>query len=278
MTPLRRKMIEAMHLRGFSERTVKAYVYHVSGLAKHYGVSPERLSAEQVRGYVSSKIEQGLSPSTCRQAMAAMRFLYQKVLGRPPQHFNLPLPKRPQKLPEILSRKEVKRICEAPENPKHRLMLTTTYAEGLRVSELAHLRTTDIDLERKTVHVHLGKGARDRYVPLSERLEDRLVDWWREHPKTYRLFPGSKPTAPMNLTSAQRVYQRAKWRAGVTKNGGIHALRHAFATHLLEAGTPLPKIRQLLGHGCISSTMRYLHVRRDLPEKVRSPLDLGDEE
>lgn len=275
MTPLRRKMIEAMRLRGLSDSTVKAYLYHIRALAEHYGISPDKLTGQQVRDYVIALIERGLSASTCRQAVGAIRFLYHKVLARSTQHFDLPLAKGEQKLPEILSRVEVDRICSAPENPKHRLLLMTTYAEGLRVSELVHLRSVDLDLERKTVHVHLGKGARDRYLPLSERLESKLRDWWGEHPKTYRLFAGSKATEPMNVNTAQRVYQRAKWTAGVSKHGGIHSLRHAFATHLLEAGTSLPKIQRLLGHRRISSTMRYLHMQRDLTEQIRSPLDIG---
>jgi site-specific recombinase XerD len=251
-------------------------VHQIRALAKHYHTPPNELSAEQVRAYVLHEIERGLSASTCRQAVGAMRFLYHTVLERPPMRFDIPLPKGPQAMPEILSRGEVGRICSAPANRKHRLLLLTTYAEGLRVSEVVHLRTVDIDLERKTVHVHLGKGARDRYVPLSDRLESRLCAWWTEHPKTYRLFAGARATDPMHQTTAQRVYQRAKGKAGVRKHGGIHALRHAFATHLLEAGTSLPTIQRLLGHRRISSTMRYLHLRRDLARQVRSPLDLID--
>lgn len=274
MTPLRRQMIDAMRVHGLSKPTVKSYLFQIQQLAKHYRVSPAELSPKQLRDYLLHLIDRGLSVSSCRQASAAMRWLYYRVLGRDRKQFYIPLPKGQHKQPEILSRGEVERICSAPKNPKHRLMLFTTYAEGLRVSELVHLRTVDIDLERKTVHVHLGKGARDRLVPLSDRLESHLRAWWRGHPQTYRLFAGANATAAMHTTSAQRVYQLAKRGAGVTKEGGIHALRHAFATHLLEAGTPLPTIRQLLGHGCISSTMRYLHLQRDLAHQIRSPFDL----
>lgn len=274
MTLLRRKMIDAMRLRGLSPRTIQAYVNQIRSLAKHYHRPPDELTAEEVRAYLLHRIESGRSASTCRQAVMAIRFLYHRVLGRPAMDFEVPLPRAPQAMPEILSRGEVERLCSAPTNPKHRLLLLTTYAEGLRVSELVHLRTIDIDLERKTVHVHLGKGARDRYLPLSDRLEGHLRAWWQCHPKTYRLFAGARAEDPMHETTAQRVYQRAKDKAGVRKRGGIHALRHAFATHLLEAGTPLPTIQRLLGHRHISSTMRYLHLRRDLAQQVCSPLDL----
>jgi site-specific recombinase XerD len=197
-------------------------------------------------------------------------------LKRDRTSFSIPAPRQPVKVPHILSTDDVRRILAATSNAKHHVMLATTYAAGLRVNELVHLRVTDIDSARMTIRVEQGKGAKDRYTLLSVRLLDELRAYWREaRPRTW-LFPGRSTDQPMDASGIQRAYTAAKQRAGVTKPGGIHGLRHAFATHLLEAGVDVPTIQRLLGHRALSTTSRYFHLAHPTLLAHRSPLDLLD--
>jgi site-specific recombinase XerD len=205
--------------------------------------------------------------------VCALRFFYEITLGRPRAAFAVPLPKGAQKLPEILSREEVARVLASAANPKHRVLLMTTYAGGLRVSEVVRLRVGDIDADRMLMRIEQAKGRKDRYTLLSQRLLEELRGYYRVYRPTPWLFPQRRNTAPMATASALRIYHTAKARAGVRKQGGIHALRHAFATHLLESGTDLATIQSLLGHGCIKTTMRYVHLSRQRVAEHVSPLD-----
>src|SRR3989442_2924982 len=275
MSELRTRMIRDMALRGFSPRTHESYIAAVVRLAKHYHRSPDQLTIGEVQAYLAHLIlERKLSWSTCSQATSAFRFLYHVTLGHPRTDFHVPLPKQPQKLPEILSREEVWRLLAAPPHPRHRLLLTTVYAAGLRVSEAIALRVTDIDADRMTIRIEQGKGAKDRYVPLAARLLQDLRAYWTSAPPSVWLFANSQATGPIDITVAQKIYTLAKLRAGIQKQGGIHALRHAFATHLLEAGVDLHTVQRLLGHRQISTTMRYFHLSQGRLVGTRSPLDL----
>ena len=166
------------------------------------------------------------------------------------------------------------RLLTAPSHPRHRLLLTTIYAAGLRVSEAIALRVSDIDADRMTIRIEQGKGAKDRYVPLAARLLHDLRAYWKTTPPGHWLFANRQGTRPIDITAAQKIYTMAKLRAGIQKQGGIHALRHAFATHLLEAGTDLHTVQRLLGHRQISTTMRYFHLSQGRLVGTRSPLDL----
>jgi len=177
-------------------------------------------------------------------------------------------------LPEILSREEVWRLLTGPPHPRHRLLLTTVYAAGLRVSEAIALKVADIDADRMTIRITQGKGAKDRYVPLAARLLQDLRAYWKGAPPGVWLFANRQGTRPIDVTVAQKIYTMAKLRAGIHKEGGIHALRHAFATHLLEAGVDLHTVQRLLGHRQISTTMRYFHLSQGRLVGTRSPLDL----
>jgi site-specific recombinase XerD len=277
MSELRTRMIRDMALRGFSPRTHQAYIGAVVGLAKYYRRSPEQITSEEVQAYLAHLIqERKLSWSTCSQAAHAFRFLYHRTLGHERADFQVPAPKQPQKLPEILSRTEVWRLLHACRHPRHRLLLATTYAAGLRVSEVVALKVSDIDAERMTVRVEQGKGARDRYVPLATRLLHDLRAYWQTAPPRVWVFANRQGTRPIDRTVAQKIYMTAKLRAGIGKQGGIHALRHAFATHLLEAGTDLHTVQRLLGHRHISTTMRYFHLSQGRLVGTRSPLDLPE--
>ena len=275
MSELRTRMIRDMALRGFAPRTHEAYIAAVVRLAKHYRRSPDQLTNEDVQAYLAHLIqERKLSWSTCSQAAHAFRFLYHVTLGHPRADFHVPAPKQPQKLPEILSRAEVWRLLSAPPHPRHRLVLMTVYAAGLRVSEAIALKVADIDADRMTIRIEQGKGAKDRYVPLAARLLQELRAYWTSTPPGVWLFANRQGTRPIDITVAQKIYTMAKLRAGIHKQGGIHTLRHAFATHLLEAGTDLHTVQRLLGHRQISTTMRYFHLSQGRLVGTRSPLDL----
>jgi integrase/recombinase XerD len=275
MTELRTRMVRDMTVRGFAARTHKAYIAAVVRLAKYYRRSPDQITDDEVQTYLAHLInDRKLSWSTCSQAANAFRFLYHVTLGRPRTEFMVPLPKQPQKLPEILSREEVWRLLTAPPHPRHRLILVVVYAAGLRVSEAIALKVSDIDADRMTIRIAQGKGAKDRYVPLAKRLLQDLRAFWKTTPPGVWLFANRQGTRPIDITVAQKIYMLAKLRAGIHKQGGIHALRHAFATHLLEAGTDLHTVQRLLGHRHISTTLRYFHLSHGRLVATGSPLDL----
>jgi len=268
-------MIRDMALRGFSPRTHEAYIAAVVKLARYYHRAPDQLTSEEVQAYLAHLIqERKLSWSTCSHAAHAFRFLYHVTLGHPRTDFHVPAPRQPQKLPELLSREDVWRLLNACLHPRDRLLLATTYAAGLRVSEVVALKVSDLDADRMTVRITQGKGAKDRYVPLATRL---LQDWrayWQIAPPRVWLFANRHGTRPLDVTMAQKLYTRAKRRAGICKQGGIHALRHAYATHLLEAGKDLQAVQYQLGHRHLSTTMRYFHLTQGRLLATGSPFDL----
>jgi integrase/recombinase XerD len=277
MTELRRRMIQAMTVRGFSPRTHESYLGAVRRLAKHYRRSPDELSSAEVQAYLAHMVTvRGLSWSTCNIAAQAFRFLYHVTLGRDAEDYELPTAKQSQRLPEILSREEVARLIEAPPNPKHRLLLATTYAAGLRVSEVVGLRVQDLDRSRMTLRIEQGKGRKDRVVPLSRKLLDRFEDYWKTEPRRIWLFANRHGNRPIDITVAQKVFIMAKLRTGITKRGGIHGLRHAFATHLIESGADVPTVQRLLGHRSPMTTMRYFHLSQTRLATIRSPFDSLD--
>lgn len=261
MTPLRQQMIEAMQQRGFSERTHEAYLYAVTELARYYRRSPSQLGIVELQGFFRHlALERGLSGSSCRLYLNGIRFFYLHVLKW--QAFDVPLvvPKPEQRIPELLTRAEVARIVAVCANPKHRMLLMLCYGCGLRVSEVVAVRVRHIDSERKLLRVEQGKGAKDRLVTLSPGLLDALRTYWRRYRPGDWLFPSAHaPDTPVSVTTAQKVFVNAKRRSGVTKEGGIHSLRHAYATHQLESGLPVHQLQRLLGHGNLHSTMRYIH-------------------
>ena len=261
MSKLRQQMIDAMRQRGYSVRTHQAYLGAMTDLARYCHRSPERLSAEELKDYFRHlAVERALSGSTCRQHLHATRFFYRQVLGRKDFNLSVPLPKRPQRIPELLTRAEVARLLNACANPKHRMLLTTCYGCGLRVSELIALRIRDIDGERQLLRVEQGKGGKDRLVPMGDALLQELRAYCRLYRSRMWLFAhGNQPDQRLSVSTCQKVFQRAKALAGIEKVGGIHGLRHAYATHQLQGGLPLPDLQHYLGHTSIRTTMGYLH-------------------
>lgn len=269
MTPLRQKMIDAMQVRGFSVRTHHSYLDAVARLARYYHRSPDQLSGEELQAFfLHLAKERGLSGASCRLYLNAIRFFYFHVLGRDSFDVTLAVPKRAQRIPELLTRAEVGRILSACSNLKHRVLLATCYGGGLRVSEVVALKVRHIDGERRLLRVEQGKGAKDRNVILSEALLKLLRRYWQLLRPREWLFPGHEQTEPIGITTVQKVFTAAKRRAGIDKIGGIHALRHAYATHQLDAGMPVHQLQRLLGHQDIHSTLRYVHWIADYREGI----------
>lgn len=260
MTPLRKAMIVAMEQRGFSPRTHKSYLHSVRELAAYYHRSPEQLGPEQLRGFITHlAVERKLAPASVRLYFNGVMFLYREVLHRPVRDLGIVLPKRPQRIPELLTRAEVAALLQACPHPKFRTMLCCAYGCGLRVGELVALRVRDVDGERQLLRIEQGKGGKDRLVRLGPALLGELRAHWRRYRPRQWLFPGQRPTVHLCDTSIQKAYGAAKAGAGIAKRGGIHSLRHAYATHQLGAGMPVTELQRQLGHSHVSSTLRYLH-------------------
>ena len=274
---LREQMDDAMLLRGFALRTRESYLAAVRALAKHYHRSPDLLTPEEIEAYhLHLIVERRLAYASVNQSACACRFLFGKVLRRPLSRFDIPMAKVPKTLPRVLSRDEVSRLFAATPNPRARTLLMLTYATGLRVSEVCALQLADIESapDRMCIKVRQGKGAKDRYTMLSPQLLATLRDYWLQYrPRTW-VFPNPTGTGPIDIKVAQRIYGVARDRAGLGRNGGIHTLRHSFATHLLEAGVDIHTIQRLLGHGHVSTTMRYFHLAQNKLTGTTSPLDL----
>jgi len=269
-------MITAMQVRGFSPRTHQAYLQAVQGLARYYRQPPDRLDQDQISNYLEYlACDRQLSASSCRQAFHAIRFLFIQVLKRDELEVVFPVPKQPQRIPELLTRAEVARILAACANGKHHMMLEVCYGCGLRVSELCQLRVSNIDSQRHLLRVTQGKGAKDRAVILTDTLLQHLRAYWQRARPDDWLFPSSlTPGKAIHPSSIQKVYGRAKVHAGVHRHGGIHGLRHAYATHMLEAGLPVHQLQHLLGHRDIRTTLRYVHWLPGIAESGSSDTDL----
>jgi integrase/recombinase XerD len=274
MTQLRQRMLEELQRRNYSAGTIRLYLQHVAAFAQHFHRSPDQLGAEEIRQYQLFLIqEKKLAWSSYNQIVCALRFFYAKTLKRPLLLSDIPLPRKVQQLPLILSPEEVARILTAPEHLKSRALLMTIYAAGLRRSEVARLRIRDIDSARMTITVHQGKGNRDRVVMLSPLLLDTLRQYWHHQKPKEWLFPGRNPDQPISGNDIFMVFHNAVRRAGISKKVCPHSLRHSFATHLLESGTDLRTIQILLGHRSLKTTSRYLHVSQQHVRATTSPLD-----
>jgi site-specific recombinase XerD len=275
MTPLRERMQHDMLIRNLADNTQKSYLLQVSGFARHFGRSPELLGPEEIRAWlVHLREERKLAPGSLGPTIGALRFLYRVTLKRPWSDEDFPLPKKPVRLPVILSFDEVKTFFDAIPSLKYRAILMTAYAAGLRISEVAHLKATDIDSQRMVIRVNQGKNRKDRYVMLSPRLLEILRAYWHDaHPRDW-LFPGDIPGHPISADAIRQACNRARQRSGIQKPITPHSLRHAFATHLLETGTDVRRIQLLMGHRSLSTTSRYLRIATSTLCATESPFDL----
>lgn len=260
MSPLRQQLRDAIRQHGFAERTFESYAGAVSQLQRFYGRSPARISHDELQPFFNHLVkERQLAPETCRIYFYGIRFFYEQVLHWPRFDVPLVLPKLTQRIPELLTRAEVKALIDQCVNVKHRTMLQCCYGCGVRVHELVMLKVRHIDGERHLLRIEQGKGAKDRLVLLPTGLLSALREYWRtERPDTW-LFEGRNRKGHLCVSSAQRVFKKAKQRCGNKKIGGIHSLRHAYATHQLEAGMPIHQLQKMLGHRSITTTLRYVH-------------------
>jgi integrase/recombinase XerD len=281
VTRLRRLMLDELQRRNYAQSTVRTYVQAIEDFAQYFGKSPERLGPEHIRQYqVHLFRDRKLAAGTVEGRGAALRFLYVKTLRRPYLPDQIPFPKRARRLPTVLSADEVALLIDSAKNLMHRAILMTLYATGLRRAELCRLKVADIDSGRMVIHVHEGKGGRDRDVLLSPKLLDTLREYWRwMKPKTW-LFPGMvnnwRADVPIDTKVVWEAARAAKERAGITKRVSPHTLRHSFATHMLEAGADLRTIQVLLGHAKLADTSVYLHLSRRHLQAVASPLEALD--
>jgi site-specific recombinase XerD len=269
MTELRKKMIECLQLRGFSERTQEAYTRAVRQLAEHYHKSPDLITEEELRQYFLHIINvKHYSRNTTTIALCGIRFFFEQTLNRKWTIFNLVRPAPEHKLPVILSLEEVREILNRVRLPRYRVCLSTIYACGLRLQEGIRLAVPDIDSARMRIHVRHGKGNKDRYVPLPQRTLELLRDYWSTHRNPVLIFPAegrdhidlSKATEPMSKSSVQDAFRAALKQSGINKRASVHTLRHSWATHLLEAGVNLRLIQEYLGHSSPATTSVYTHL------------------
>jgi integrase/recombinase XerD len=275
VSALRQKMTEDLQIRNYSPHTIEAYVRCVAHFARHFGKSPDLLTPAHVREYQLHLVQQRKDCwGTLVQTVCALRFFYQQTLGRKWMIDFIPYPKRVKKLPLILSQEEVLALLKATTNLRHYTILATIYATGLRVSEAANLLVSDIDSGRQMIAVRQGKGRKDRFVMLSPKLLELLRRYWKLYKPNPYLFHGDMPGRPISREGIHYICQKAATAAKLTKPVSPHSLRHAFATHLLEAGTDLRTIQLLLGHNSLRTTAIYLHVSNLALGSTTSPLDL----
>jgi integrase/recombinase XerD len=275
MTALRQRMRDDLQLRNYSPETVKTSLRCVAQFAQYFRTSPDRLGPEQVRQYQLYLVhERHVSWSLVMQTVCALRFFYHVTLGQPHMLAYIPQPKHPKTLPTILSQVEVAVLLRTPRRLKTRAILTTLYAAGLRVSELCQLQVTAIDSSRDLeLCVRQGKGQQDRCVMLSPRLLALLREYWQRYKLRTWLFPGPKPVQPLSRRTVYTLCRDAGVKAQLRKPIHPHTLRHAFASHLLEAGVDLRRLQLLLGHQSLRTTSRYLHVTPHALALIPSPLD-----
>ncbi|MBZ9685885.1 site-specific integrase [Clostridium estertheticum] len=275
MSELREKMKMDMELKGYSPRTIKNYIGHVSNFAKYYNKSPELLREKEIREYLHYCItERKLREGTVNYINASLKFFYTKTLNRYWNMDKIFRIKEPRRLPAVLSPEEVKSIFDVTENLKHKAILMTVYSAGLRVSEVCNLKITDIDSKNMQILIREGKGKKDRYSLLSKANLKILREYWKRYHPTEFLFSGRGRTDAITTRSVQRILEKSLKKTAITKNATVHTLRHSFATHLLDAGTDICYIQRLLGHTRITTTTIYLHLRRMDLLNIKSPLDI----
>ena len=274
MKKLRQRMLEDMQIRNLSATTKKRYVDRVAVFANHFNKSPELMGAEDIRVFLLYLAqEKNLASSSINVTVSALRFLYRVTLGCQWDIEKIHFARREKKLPVVLSPDEVTQFLKAIENKKHKTILITTYAAGLRILETTRLRLSDIDSRRMTIRVQQGKGKKDRYVMLSYKLLIILRDYWKEFKPASWLFYGQTKNDPISTATVRLVCRLISYESGLKKRVTPHILRHSFATHLLESGTDLRTIQILLGHSSPSSTAVYTHIAVQNLKATASPLD-----
>jgi site-specific recombinase XerD len=262
-----------LRARKYSPKTIQAYLYHNREFCRTIQKPPEYVTSDDITNYAAYLDTQGFSASSMNLAISSLKFFYHQMLRKylVNAHHR---PRHDKKLPTVLSCPQIGELLQGMKNIKHRLLLTLTYSSGLRVSEVVQLKITDIDVVRKTVLIRSGKGRKDRYTMLSDKAALLIKEYYRIFQPFDWLFPGIQPTEHLTIRSAQHIFEKALAASGIDKPLSIHSLRHSFATHLLENGTDIRYIQELLGHSSIKTTERYTHVAKRAVLNVKSPLDV----
>lgn len=281
MTPYQRRsnpwlqrMVEDMQVRNFAANTIDSYSWHADKFCTHFGKPPQELGPEEVRLYQLYLVnEKKASWSSFNQAVCALRFLYEISLAKPWAITHIPFGKRPKTLPLVLSDQQANLLIQCTDNLKHKMVLLTCYAAGLRLAEATHLRVADIDGQRNQIRVRCGKGGKERRVPASPRLLSELREYWKIHRPSNFLFPGKTPDVPLSSATVQKACRLSAALAKINIPATPHTMRHSYATGMLEAGVDLLTISKLLGHSSFVTTMIYLHVRQQHFDRAPSPID-----
>lgn len=265
---------EMLRLRNYSPNTIRNYENWFLFYLSHFpGRKPSTITKNQILDFmVAYRHSKAWSATSQNQLINAIKFFYEKLLNQPAEYYDLPRAKKPEQLPTVFAESEIVAIINATQNKKHRTMLCLAYSAGLRVSEIVNMRIQDIDSKRMVIMVKQSKGRKDRIVMLSDKILIMLREYYLIYKPSYWMFEGTAGYQ-YSARSAQEVIQQAKHKAGIKKKGSIHALRHSFATHLLEGGTDLLSIKELLGHNSLRTTMTYTHVSKKHISKIQSPID-----
>ncbi|MEM5829182.1 MAG: tyrosine-type recombinase/integrase [Candidatus Aenigmatarchaeota archaeon] len=263
------KLENEIKLRGFSERTLKMYLFYNQKFLEFIKKNPEDVNEDDIKAFIAKKMEEGVSPKSIVLIKAALKFFYDEVLKKGIVNFKSP--KVPKKLPTVLTREEVKKIIDSIENEKHKLIVMMLYSSGLRLSELINLRVGDLELEERIGWVRTGKGEKDRMFILSERVVEKIKGFLEGRSLEEYVFKGRK--GKISPRTIQKIVASAIKKANINKKISPHTFRHSFATHLLEAGENIRKIQELLGHSSLNTTQIYTHISREELKKIKSPLD-----
>lgn len=273
ISPLRRRMIEDMTVRNFAPKTQHDYIRAVTNLTRFLGRSPDTATAEDLRRFQLHLTGNRVGAPTINFTVTVLRFFFTMTLDRADAIKHLTFVPEPRKIPVVLSLEEVARLLEAAPGPKYKAVLAAAYGAGLRVSEVATLKVSDIDSERMMLRVEQGKGHKDRHAMLAPQLLELLRDWWRIARPQVWLFPGQNPVNPMTTRQINRACHAAADMARITKRVSPHTLRHSFATHLLEQNTDIRVIQVLLGHAKLETTALYTRIATNTIRAVMSPLE-----
>jgi site-specific recombinase XerD len=274
-SPLRERMIEDMRIRGMGDKAQQAHIRAIKDFAGFLKRSPGTATPDDLRAYQLHMTNAGITPPTFNARIVALRFFFGTTCGREDMKRYMQFRRQPQKLPVVFSLEEVSDLLMAAPGPglKYRAALSISYGAGLRASEVCNLKISDIDSDRMLIHVEQGKGQKDRKVMLSPGLLDLLRDYWREARPQGWLFPGKPKINPISPRQLNRAFMSAKHMAGIARPATLHALRHSFATHLLEANTDVRVIQVLLGHARLATTARYTHVATKTIRDTVSPFE-----
>jgi integrase/recombinase XerD len=274
MEELVRKMQRDMVIQNYSSQTVTSYLRHVRRFIDFFPKPLDSLNEDDIREYLFHvRTDKQCSRSYMAQAFSAIKYLFKDTYEMPVSLSILKGARRERRLPVVLSQDELKKLFSCEKNIKHRLIYMVTYSAGLRLNEVTHLRVSDVDSKRMAIRVQQGKGKKDRYTLLSPALLPQLRSYWKQHRPYPWLFPGRYKDKPLSNPSVQKAFQRSAIKAGIRKRVSMHTLRHSFATHLLEQGTNLFMIKELLGHSSILTTLIYLHLQNSSKVTIVNPID-----